>query len=131
MNKRERILGLLETDGPWDYVPAGFFIHFPEQYHYGQAAVAKHLEYFRYTGMDFVKIQFENRFPDRPEIRQPADWANMPQYGPEFYENQLANNNLGFLDLIYFFFFIAVIAILLAFLVLFGLATFCTLCRSN
>ncbi|MCA9983091.1 MAG: hypothetical protein KDE59_02310 [Anaerolineales bacterium] len=89
MNKRERIFGLLKTAGPWDYVPAGFFIHFPEQYHYGQAAVDKHLEYFRYTGMDFVKIQFENRFPDRPEIRRPADWANMPQYGPEFYENQL------------------------------------------
>ena len=50
-------------------------------------AVDKHLEYFRYTGMDFVKIQYENKFPHRPEIVNPEDWAGMPRYDKSFYED--------------------------------------------
>ena len=49
----------------------------------------KHLEYFRSTGMDFVKVQYEQAFPPRPEIRTPADWKAMPRYGLDFYRPQL------------------------------------------
>jgi uroporphyrinogen decarboxylase len=66
-------------------VPAGFFLHFPPAYHRGQAAVEKHLEYFRYTGMDFVKIQYEHVFPHIPTIRTPEDWRDMPFYDQDFY----------------------------------------------
>lgn len=89
MNKREAVLSLLDSGSTPGYTPAAFFLHFDPMYHRGQAAVDKHLEYFRYTGMDLVKIQYERTFPHLPEIRRPADWAQMPCYGLEFYEAPL------------------------------------------
>ena len=89
MSKREAVLSLLDMSKAQEYVPAGFFIHFDKRCHRGQPAIDKHLEYFHYTGMDFVKIQYENVFPNRPEIKRPDDWVNMPLYGEDFYEDQL------------------------------------------
>jgi uroporphyrinogen decarboxylase len=88
-NRREAVLSVLDDSKPQDYIPAAFFLHFDPQYHRGQAAVDKHLEFFRYTGMDFVKIQFELPYPRHPEIQRPEDWAKMPLYGKEFYQPQL------------------------------------------
>ena len=87
--RREAVLSLLEPGRKPDYIPAAFFLHFDPAYHRGQAAVDKHLEYFRYTGMDLVKIQYEHTFPHLPEIRRPEDWARMPCYGLDFYEAPL------------------------------------------
>lgn len=89
MNKREIVLSLLDESVEIPYTPAGFFIHFDPQFHRGRAAIDKHLEYFHYTGMDFVKIQYENRFPLRPEITKPTDWSRMPCYGEDFYTDQI------------------------------------------
>ncbi|HSM23818.1 MAG TPA: uroporphyrinogen decarboxylase family protein [Anaerolineaceae bacterium] len=89
MNKRELVMQVLEENKPQAYIPAGFFIHFDPKYHHGQAAIDKHLEYFHYTGMDFVKIQYEKVFPFRKEILNPEDWVNMPKYGIEFYQEQV------------------------------------------
>ena len=87
--RREALLSL-RKDGPGPgYVPAAFFMHFGEQARFGPAAVEKHLDYFRSTGMDFVKVQYEQAFPLRPEIRTPADWKGMPRYGLDFYRPQL------------------------------------------
>ena len=77
MNKRTAMLNLLDPASHPSYTPAGFFIHFPEEYRHGQAAIDKHLEFFHYTGMDFVKIQYEAGYPLQPHIRKPADWANL------------------------------------------------------
>jgi uroporphyrinogen decarboxylase len=91
MNKRDVVLSLLNAGQQTprsEIVPAGFFIHFPMEFRRGQAAIDKHLEFFHTTGMDFVKIQYETQFPQRPEIRKPADWAKMPQYGADFYQDQ-------------------------------------------
>jgi len=85
-NKRDAMLALLEPGRRQDYVPAAFFIHFDKAFHFGEQAVRKHLEYFRYTDMDFVKIQYERTFPPIPEIRRPGDWKQMPSYGLEFYQ---------------------------------------------
>jgi uroporphyrinogen decarboxylase len=89
MNKRDLVLQVLETDKPQDFIPAGFFLHFDPQFQRGQAAVDKHLEFFRYTDMDFVKIQYELHFPPLPEINTPADWAKIPLYKEDFFEPQL------------------------------------------
>ncbi len=89
MNKRDAVLSLLDPARKPETVPAAFFLHFPPAYHQGEAAVIKHLEYFRYTGMDLVKIQYEHRFPLREEIRRPEDWARMPFYKLDFYEEPL------------------------------------------
>ena len=89
-NKRDSMLALLDKNARQPYFPAAFFIHFDEAFHLGPAAVQKHLEYFRYTGMDFVKIQYERSFPPIPAIQRPEDWRKMPSYPLSFYEPMLA-----------------------------------------
>jgi uroporphyrinogen decarboxylase len=88
-DKRQLVLDLLDESKAPDYVPAAFFIHFAEDEHVGQAAIDKHTEYFRFTGMDFVKIQYEAGFPLHPEIERPEDWAKLPLHGKEFYADQV------------------------------------------
>lgn len=88
-NRRDAMFAVLDAAGPQEYIPAAFFLHFPPQFQRGRPAVEKHLEFFRYTGMDFVKIQFELPFPHHPEIRRPTDWARLPFYGKAFYDPQL------------------------------------------
>jgi len=89
MNKRDAVLSLLDENQTPEYTPAAFFLHFGEPYQRGQAAIDRHLEYFRHTGMDFVKIQYENPFPYLPWLLKPEDWANMPCYGLDFYAEPL------------------------------------------
>ncbi len=88
-NKRDAVLSLLEPNRTPAYIPAAFFLHFGEGYKSGQAAIDRHLEYFHYTGMDFVKIQYEKNFPRLDSIQKPSDWKNMPFYGLDFYEEPL------------------------------------------
>jgi uroporphyrinogen decarboxylase len=61
-------------------------MHLDRAYHQGHAAVGKHLEFFRATGMDFVKIQYEQIQPPAPPIQKPEDWADAPLYPDEFFE---------------------------------------------
>ena len=89
MNKRDAVLTLLDSNKPQSFIPAGFFMHFDSAYHRDQAAVDRHLDYFRYTGMDFVKVQLENKFPARQDIRRPNDWAKMALHQQDFYQDQL------------------------------------------
>lgn len=89
MNKRDILLSLLDPAHTPTYTPAAFFLHFDPSCHRGQAAVEKHLEYFRYTGMDFVKIQYEHSFPVLNHIQHPTDWAKMPMYKEDFFEAPL------------------------------------------
>lgn len=89
MKKRDAVLSLPDANTKPDYTPAAFFLHFDPAYHYGKAAVDKHLEYFRYTGMDFIKIQYEKVFPRIPAIQRPEDWADMPFYDLDFYAGPL------------------------------------------
>ncbi|HVO37499.1 MAG TPA: uroporphyrinogen decarboxylase family protein [Spirochaetia bacterium] len=88
MNKRDLMLGLLESSHAPERIPAAFFLHFDPAFHRGQAAVNRHLEFFRATDMDFVKIQFEHPFPRR-DIRRPEDWGDVPAYGLDFFEAPL------------------------------------------
>jgi uroporphyrinogen decarboxylase len=88
MNKREVVLNLLDSSTNTPYTPAGFFLHFNKRFHRGQAAVDKHLEFFQYTGMDFVKIQYELSIPHQQDIKKPDDWSKMPLMGTEFYQDQ-------------------------------------------
>jgi len=88
MNKRDALQGFL-SGAASDYTPAAFFLHFDAAFQSGQAAIDKHLEFFRGTDMDFVKIQYERTFP-RVGVTRPEDWAKMPLLGRDFYEPQLA-----------------------------------------
>jgi uroporphyrinogen decarboxylase len=86
MNKRDTLLDLIRSHTPPSYVPAAFFMHFDRAYHEGQAAIDKHLQFFRTTDMDFVKIQYEQGVPPAPPIRKAADWAHAPRCDEAFFE---------------------------------------------
>jgi uroporphyrinogen decarboxylase len=86
MNKRDTMLSLIHHMASPNYIPAAFFLHFDKAYHQGQAAIEKHLEFFRTTDMDFVKIQYEQPFPASTPIRKPEDWAHAPLCSEEFFE---------------------------------------------
>ena len=88
MNKRDALLALLEPSYSPGPVPAAFFLHFDPAHHRGQAAVDRQLEYFRFSDMDIVKIQFENPMP-KLEIAVPKDWAKVPVYGLDFFDAPL------------------------------------------
>ncbi len=89
MNKRDALLDLIHGGTSPDYTPAAFFMHFDRAHHVGQAAVDKHLEYFRATGMDFVKIQYEQSLPPAPPINKADAWAQIPLYPASFFEPTL------------------------------------------
>src|SRR5512142_1030864 len=85
MNRRDTLLSLIDGVASPDYIPAAFFLHFDSAYHQGQAAIDRHLEFFRTTGMDFVKIQYEQGMTQSP-ITSPADWARALRLTEEHFE---------------------------------------------
>jgi uroporphyrinogen decarboxylase len=89
MNRRDNLLNLIDNQAASDYVPAAFFMHFDAAHHQGQAAVDKHLEFFHQTGMDFVKIQYEQIQPPYPHITKPQDWMHVPLVREDFFEPTL------------------------------------------
>lgn len=60
------------VDGTLDpsYAPAAFFIHYGDNEKTGDAAVQAHLRYFRESGMDILKVQFEQSVPLIPELKE-------------------------------------------------------------
>lgn len=90
MNKRDAVMNVAAGDRQDGYIPAAFFLHFDPECHAGPAAVAKHLEFFRATNMDLLKIQYERKFPSWPGIKTPTDWANVPLLDLDFFEPQLS-----------------------------------------
>lgn len=88
-SKRERMLQWLEGKQETGYTPAAFFLHFDERHRVGSAATKKHLEYFQYTDMDFVKIQFEVDYAPVDFLKSPSDWSKIVPKKQDFYEPQL------------------------------------------
>jgi uroporphyrinogen decarboxylase len=85
-NKRERMLGWLAGQGASDYTPAAFFLHFGNDYKAGSAAAKRHLEFFRHTDMDFLKIQFEQTYSRQAFLQKPSDWSKLKLAKLDFYE---------------------------------------------
>lgn len=88
-SKRDLMMQVLDKSAKSNYIPAGFFLHFSPEQRTGDAAIKAHLDYFRATGMDFVKIQFEQSYPRLPEIKQAADWARIPVLSEAWFEPSL------------------------------------------
>ncbi len=88
-SKRDLMMAVLEMAAPQSYVPAGFFMHFGVK---GDAAVRTHLDFFRGTGMDFVKIQFDEQqlqLPPEVQVKTPQDWAKIPVLPEKWFEPSL------------------------------------------
>jgi len=89
MNKRDAVLNLVNSNKKPETIPAAFFLHFDAAFHQGQLAIDKHLEFFRATGMDIVKIQYEQTPIPLPSIRKPKDWVKVPHYSAVDFEPTL------------------------------------------
>jgi uroporphyrinogen decarboxylase len=85
-NKRDRMLSWLAGQAPPNYTPAAFFLHFGDGYKNGSAAATRHLEFFHHTGMDFLKIQFEQTYSRQEFLQNPGDWAKLKLAKLDFYE---------------------------------------------
>lgn len=76
MNKRERVLNVVSGNGV-DYVPTGFWLHFENEQHHGKESVQAHLDFFKDTGTDILKIMNENLVPWDVKISKADDWNNV------------------------------------------------------
>lgn len=76
MNRIERFRAMLRGH-PVDRVPAGFWFHFDPAYHGGQAMARRHIEYYRQTGFDLLKVMNDTGYGPVGlfTVREPADWA--------------------------------------------------------
>lgn len=89
MNKRDIMMNLISGQAQKSYVPAAFFLHFDPEFHEERAAIDKHLDFFRYTNMDFIKIQYEQRQPNATFFQSINDWKRVPLYPIEFHDSTL------------------------------------------
>ncbi len=80
------MLSWLAGQGPAGYTPAAFFLHFGDPYKSGLPAARRHLEFFHHTGMDFLKIQFEQTYTRMDFLQKPADWSKLKLAKLDFYE---------------------------------------------
>ena len=81
MNRKERVYRVLERK-PVDRVPAGFWLHFPESMHHGDAAIKAHMDFVRDTGVDILKVMNENLLYDgESKILSTADLGKFRRFG--------------------------------------------------
>lgn len=64
MNKIERFPGMLRGH-PIDRVPAGFWSHFDPAFKGGEPMARRHLEHYRATDMDVLKVMNDRKGPHR------------------------------------------------------------------
>lgn len=91
MNKIQRVRAVLNGQKP-DRVPVSFWFHFPPKGEVrGKDSVNAHLDYFRRSGIDFLKIMNEHPYSVNIEIKNPSDWRKIKPAPLEsdFYQQQL------------------------------------------
>lgn len=90
MTKKERVWRAIQGKEV-DHVPAGFSLHFAKDKAQGEAGVKSHLEFFKETETDIIKIMNENLVPDVGEIKVPKDWDKIPSYSlkDDFMQRQI------------------------------------------
>ncbi len=77
MNKKERMMTVLSGRRA-DRVPASFWHHFGPDEIEGDACVQAHLDYYRETGVDFIKIMSDGlAYPLEITIDTPEDWLKL------------------------------------------------------
>lgn len=86
MTKRERLLNAFENK-PVDRVPIGFWYHFSPDEDLGQETVEQHLELYRETGMDMIKVMCDGYFnypnPYIQKVASAGDWFSMTPLGED------------------------------------------------
>lgn len=80
VNSRERFAQFLSGTPYSDGVPAAFFQHFDPSARHGQAALDAQLNFYRRTGMDIVKLMFDDIYPKITTVKEAADWRDIPEF---------------------------------------------------
>lgn len=73
MNKKARVIAAINGQEV-DSIPSSFSLHFPEQEAKGDTAVKAHLEFFKKTDTDIIKIMNENLVPSFGIIKSPYEY---------------------------------------------------------
>lgn len=81
MNKVERVKAVLRGETP-DKVPAGFWFHYPSTYTV-EETVKGHLDLFRHTDMDIMKVMQDFMYPIHTKIENASDWYKIRFDGPD------------------------------------------------
>ena len=91
MNKLERVRAALAGEAV-DRVPASFWFHFTPDKAHGEASVQAHLDFYRQSNIDFLKVMNEHLYrADEVAIKTPADWRQVrpAPLSVDFYQGQL------------------------------------------
>lgn len=86
MTKKERLLRAFQNQET-DRVPMGFWYHFSPDDDLGRGTVKQHLELFRETGMDMIKVMCDGYFnypnPYIKTVTCPEDWFGLTPLGED------------------------------------------------
>lgn len=86
MTKKERLLRAFQNQEV-DKVPMGFWYHFSPDDDFGQKTVDQHLELFRETGMDMIKVMCDGYFnypnPYIEKVTSAEDWFGLTPMGED------------------------------------------------
>ena len=86
MNKKERVKAVMRGETP-DRTPAGFWFHYRPDYTVEQMVEA-HLELYRETDMDIIKMMQDYMYPVEGEIHCADDWYHIGVKGTDSEEFQ-------------------------------------------
>ncbi|MGN0906674.1 MAG: uroporphyrinogen decarboxylase family protein [Bullifex sp.] len=76
MTKRELVTKVMSGEAT-DITPSCFSLHFPQEEKFGDRTVKAHLQFFRDTDTDIIKIMNENAFPANPGVYSVADFSRI------------------------------------------------------
>jgi uroporphyrinogen decarboxylase len=90
MHKKERVRAAI-SGREVDYIPAGFWFHFPKDQFFGDEAVKAHLDFYQKTDVDVLKIMNENRYELDVDIQKASDWLKIKPMplASSFYQDEL------------------------------------------
>ncbi|AEC02575.1 uroporphyrinogen decarboxylase family protein [Parasphaerochaeta coccoides] len=80
MNPRMRFDQFLKGEPYTEGMPAAFFQHFPVDARHGDIAFDVQMAYWKQTGMDMMKIMFDDIYPKLPDVRSCSDWNDIPVF---------------------------------------------------
>ena len=90
MTKKERVRAAISGNDV-DYIPSGFWFHFPEEQFFGKEAVKAHLDFYRKTDVDILKIMNEKFYELDTKIEKASDWRKIRPMSIQssFYQDEL------------------------------------------
>lgn len=78
LDKKTRVLHALNNQ-PVDKIPVGFWFHFSDEEAGGQACIDAHIQHYKDSDIDFIKIMCDGyfEFPISVDIQEASDWRKL------------------------------------------------------